>query len=162
MGVEQIIGVVGSEEKSSIAKGFGCDEVVITKEGVDLYQQIYDLTDGQGANAIYDGVGGDQVKNAITYLAPYGIYINFGDAAGKATNINLEQLSINSTYITKPILHLYKSNRYELVLAANELFSLLEKKTIRPKFNNYQLKQLPKVHHALENRKTTGSCVITL
>ena len=57
---------------------------------------------------------------------------------------------------------LYKSNRVELALSADEVFAGIEKGALRPKITTYEFKDVAKAHHDLESRATTGSIVLTL
>jgi NADPH:quinone reductase len=51
-----VIGSVSSEQKAQLAKENGAEFVVIyTKE--DLIKRVAEITDGQGVQGIYDGVG---------------------------------------------------------------------------------------------------------
>ncbi len=52
----RVIGTVGSDEKISLAKQNGCEDVInYSKE--DFAKKVMELTDGQGVTGVYDGVG---------------------------------------------------------------------------------------------------------
>lgn len=51
-----IIGTTSTPEKAQLAKAHGADHVIIyTKE--DTVQRVLELTNGEGVDAIFDGVG---------------------------------------------------------------------------------------------------------
>ena len=52
----KVIGTVGSDEKISLAKKNGCDEVInYSKE--DFSKKVMEITEGKGLPVVYDGVG---------------------------------------------------------------------------------------------------------
>ncbi len=55
---------------------------------------------------------------------------------------------------------LYKSNRVELTLSANEVLTAVEKSIIKPKITTYDFNNIVKAHMDLESRKTTGSLIL--
>ena len=57
---------------------------------------------------------------------------------------------------------LYKANRIELVLSANEVFAALTQGIIKPKITTYSFQDFAKAHQALENRTSTGSIVLKI
>src|SRR5262249_27259387 len=53
-----VIGTVSTEEKARVARQHGCDyPIVHTRE--DFVQQVRNITNGHGADVVYDGVGRD-------------------------------------------------------------------------------------------------------
>ena len=57
----KVIATGTSEEKLALTKEWGADHTVLThKNGdVEFRQEVKDLTEGKGADVIYDPVGGD-------------------------------------------------------------------------------------------------------
>ena len=53
-----VIGTTSSAEKAAIAKAHGADHVILYKTE-DVAARVMEITNGQGANAIFDGVGKD-------------------------------------------------------------------------------------------------------
>ena len=53
-----VIGTTSSAEKAAIAKAHGADHVILYKTE-DVPARVMEITGGQGANAIFDGVGKD-------------------------------------------------------------------------------------------------------
>lgn len=158
MGLE-IIGTVGSDAKVAIAKSFGCDHVINYKDK-DFLNEVGEITKGEGVGIVYDGIGKDTILKSIDCLWPMGMCVSYGQASGITPDINLNALLVNSLYITRPTLALYKSKRVELVLSANEVFKMVETGILKPNITTYQFDQIPQAHLDLEGRTTTGSLVI--
>lgn len=155
----EIIGTVGSDAKVPIAKSFGCDHV-INYTSQDFLAEVDKITKGDGVGVVYDGVGKDTIAKSLDCLWPMGMCVSYGESSGAAPNINLNALLLNSLYITRPTLALYKAKRIELILSANEIFAALEKGVLKPNITTYKFDQIPQVHLDLESRKTVGSLVI--
>jgi NADPH2:quinone reductase len=156
----QIIGTVGSDDKISIAKNLGCDQV-INYQKTDLVEQMAKLTNNEGVGAVYDGIGRDTLLKSIDCLWPMGICISYGESSGPIPPLDLNSLLPNSLYLTRPMLALYKSPRPELILAANEVFKLITDGVLNPNISTYKFADLPQVHQKMENRNSCGSQVLT-
>jgi NADPH:quinone reductase len=85
----RVIAAVSSPEKAEAAREAGADEVVIYPRGPfdkesskALSQQFKDVVGGQGADVIYDPVGGDYAEPALRAIAWEGRYLVVGFPAG--------------------------------------------------------------------------------
>ena len=86
-----VIAVCSSERKQQIAKEQGADHVI----GYDnLKDDIKALTNGKGADVVYDSVGGDAFKAASRFMAPDGRLLVIGFASGE-----IPQLPVNLTLV---------------------------------------------------------------
>ena len=84
----KVIAAASTQEKLNICKKFGADEVInYTDE--NLKDRIKELTDGKGANVIYDPVGGDFSELALRATAWKGRFLVIGFAAGDIPKIPL-------------------------------------------------------------------------
>ena len=157
----EVFGTVGSENKISVATKAGCDHVINYQKN-DFVVAISDLTKGKGVGVVYDSVGKDTIIKSLHCLWPMGMCVSYGESSGKLPLIDLNHLLFNSLYITKPTMYLYKSNKIELVLAANEVFARIKKGIIKPEITSFKFSQLRMAHKFLESRESTGSVVIDL
>jgi NADPH2:quinone reductase len=85
----RVIGAVSSEEKAAVVREAGADEVLVYPRGPfdkdgskALAQQFKDAVGGQGADLIYDPVGGDYAEPALRAIAWEGRYLVIGFPAG--------------------------------------------------------------------------------
>lgn len=159
IGVE-VIGTVGSEEKVGFAKSFGCDHVINYKATPNFVEEVSKLTNKEGVGLVYDSVGHDTLDKSLACLWPMGMCINFGESSGVCDKLDLNHLVTNSLYLTRPTMALYKANRIELVLSANEILLAVEQGIVKPKITEYAFKDVAKAHRDLEGRKTIGSIVL--
>jgi len=78
----KVIAVGGSDEKLAKVKAEGADELV-NYDSEDLSARIKELTGGQGADVVFDAVGGDYFDKMIRRLNWEGRYLVIGFAAGR-------------------------------------------------------------------------------
>lgn len=155
----EVIGTVGDDSKIAIAKKAGCDRVINYRTN-DFVKEVEKFTQGAGVGLVYDGVGKDTFIQSLACLWPMGMCINYGEASGPVAPFDINHLLMNSLYVTKPTLALYKANRVELALGAAELFTRLKKGILNPQITTHRFEDLPKVHEQMEKRLTTGSQVL--
>jgi NADPH2:quinone reductase len=156
-----IIGTAGSDEKCKLAKDAGCTHVINYKTE-DFVKRTKELTNGQGVDVVYDGVGKDTYPGSLDCLKPLGLWVSFGNASGAITNFDLLGLSAKgSLYATRPTLGTYVAKRADLLANANDLFDVVTKGVVKIAVNHtYALKDAAQAHRDLEARKTTGSIVL--
>jgi NADPH2:quinone reductase len=84
----RVIAAASTDEKLDLCKDYGADEVIrYTDE--DLKERVKELTDGKGADVVYDPVGGDFAEAALRATAWKGRYLVIGFAAGDIPRIPL-------------------------------------------------------------------------
>ncbi|HMC39133.1 MAG TPA: NADPH:quinone oxidoreductase family protein [Acidimicrobiales bacterium] len=84
----RVIAAASTEEKLDLCRKYGADEVVnYTTE--DLKLRVRELTDGQGADVVYDPVGGPYSEPALRSTAWDGRFLVVGFAAGDIPRIPL-------------------------------------------------------------------------
>jgi NADPH2:quinone reductase len=87
----RVIAAASSDDKLAICKAQGADEVVnYSKES--LKESVKKLTKGQGADVIYDPVGGDLAQDCFSCINWNGRYLVIGFAAGKIPEVALNRL----------------------------------------------------------------------
>ncbi|MCI4668617.1 MAG: NADPH:quinone oxidoreductase family protein [Bacteroidia bacterium] len=84
----RVIACASTSEKLELCKQFGADDV-INYEEEDLKKRIKELTDGKGADIIYDPVGGKYSEPALRACGWEGRYLVVGFAAGDIPSIPL-------------------------------------------------------------------------
>ncbi|MCH8073255.1 MAG: NADPH:quinone oxidoreductase family protein [Proteobacteria bacterium] len=77
----RVIAAASSAEKLEFAASAGADETVNYSE-VSLKDTVKQLTDGKGADVIYDPVGGEMADQALRATAWHGRYLVIGFASG--------------------------------------------------------------------------------
>ena len=89
----KVIAAASSAEKLEVAKAAGADELINYSE-TSLKDEVKRLTGGQGADVIYDPVGGDLFDAAIRSIAWNGRLLVVGFASGR-----IPELPVNLTLL---------------------------------------------------------------
>jgi len=158
LGIE-VIGTVGSDEKIEYARSIGCS-YVINYRTQDLVQEVGNITDYMGVGIAFDSVGKDTIKKSLDCLWAMGLCVSFGETSGRIDSFNIDDLTANSVYITRPKLGQYKALRTELISGSNEIFNAVKKGVVRPKITKYKFNDIGRAFEDIENRKVTGSLVL--
>lgn len=85
----RVIAACSSQEKLDLAQANGADDLINYKEQ-DLKTAIKELTDGKGADVVYDPVGGDAFDACTRAMARNGRLLVIGFASGR-----IPQLPVN-------------------------------------------------------------------
>lgn len=156
-----LIGTVGSDEKIKIAKENGA-KYVINYSREDFSKKVLEITNGKGADVIYDGVGEKTFEGSIACIKLRGMFITFGNSSGPIKSIDVKKhMAPKAIFITRPSVLPYTATREELELSAATVFSaLMENKFKINIFKKYKLSEAIKAHEELESRILTGPSVL--
>ena len=157
----KVIGTVGSDEKISVAKKNGCDEVInYSKE--DFAKKVMQLTDGKGLPVVYDGVGKSTFEKSLQCLKTRGMMVSFGNSSGALSPIDVtKMLQPKGLFFVRPSMGQYLHTSEELNEASKALFENVSSGKVKVQiFKKYKLDDIQQAHIDLEARKTTGPAVI--
>lgn len=161
IGVE-VIGTVGSEDKARLAREHGFAHVINYRED-NVVERVLEITGGAKLPVVYDGVGKDTFDMSLDCLAVRGLMVSFGNASGAPPALDLQVLANKgSLFITRPTMLYYTLAREELQQSSDDLFAKVLAGDIHVEINQrYALADIQQAHKDLQDRKTTGSTVIT-
>lgn len=159
-----VIGTVSTEDKARLAREHGCHHPVITKN-YDFAGKVKALTQGEGADIIYDGLGKEAFNENLEALAMCGHWVSYGQASGayggSPTEQLLAQLSAKSITLSRPVLFHYTAKREKLNSIAARTFDAVKQGIIKvPIHYRYPLSAAGQAHTDLEARRTTGSIIL--
>jgi NADPH2:quinone reductase len=155
-----VLATTSTEEKASLARSAGADEVAGYDDFVD---RVRALTDGEGVAAIYDGVGKTTFSNGLKALRPLGRMILYGAASGQPDPLDLTLLRDGgSLYVQRPVLGHYTRTPELLRERAAAVFGLIADGKLDVRIGHrYPLGEARQAHEDLEARRTTGKLVLT-
>jgi NADPH2:quinone reductase len=155
----RVIATTSTEEKAALAREAGADEVI----GYDGFaQRVLDLTSGEGAAAVYDGVGRATFLEGFKALRPFGRMILYGSASGQPEPLNTPMLApAGSLYVQRPTLATYTRTPELLRERAGQLFDLIAAGKLDVRIGaRYPLAEARRAQEDLEARRTTGKLVL--
>jgi NADPH2:quinone reductase len=155
-----VIATVSTDEKASLAKEAGADDVIIYSRE-DFLDSVMQITDNKGLEVVYDAVGATTFEKSIGCLKQRGIMVLYGQASGHVPPISPSILNPKSLFLTRPGLAAYTSTRDELLMRANDVLGWVQSKTLQLRIHNrYDLRDAAQAHHELEGRTTTGKLLL--
>lgn len=159
----RVIAAASTAEKLALCKKHGADEVIdYSRE--DLKERIRALTDGKGADVIYDPVGGDYAEPAIRAMGWKGRYLVVGFAAGEIPRIPLNLTLLKGSSLVGVFWGEFL--RREPKASQGELFELLmwfKEGKLKPHVSaTYPLAQAAHALNDVLQRKVTGKVVVTM
>ncbi len=168
MGAKVVAGV-SSPEKAAFARELGADDFVIYPKEIDkdgqkvLSNQIKAACGGDGANVVYDAVGGDYAEPAVRALAWGGRFLVVGFPAG------IPRLPLNLTLLKScEIVGVFwgaftMRNPKRHAEHVVELFSLYKEGKIRPRVTaHFPLADAGEALKLVESRSVRGKAVLTV
>jgi NADPH2:quinone reductase len=157
----RVIGTVSSEAKASVARAAGADEVIDYSTG-DFADTVRKMTDGRGADVVYDGVGKNTFDGSLASLRRRGLLALYGAASGPVPPVDLQVLNrYGSLFVTRPKLTDYTANREELLSRSAELFNWVGSGQLDVHVGGrYPLADAARAHADLEGRRTTGKLLL--
>lgn len=156
----RVIGTAGSDEKLSLVKREGAD-FTINYRTEDFVQKVREITDGKGADVIYDPVGGDVLDRSLKCIAWSGRLLVIGFASGTIPEIRANRILLKNISVVGLHWGAYAINEPERIPETfDSLFKLYEAGKINPVvYKSYPMEKLPEALAELGSRKTFGKAV---
>ena len=159
----RVIAAASSDKKLEFAVAAGADEAINYSE-VPLKDTVKELTDGKGADVIYDPVGGELADQALRATAWHGRYLVIGFASGDiptfpANIALLKEASIIGvwwgTWAAK--------NPKEQLKNVQELAALVTAGKLQPRITeSYALDDYKEAFKAITDRRALGKVVLRM
>lgn len=155
----RVITTVSSDEKEELSRAAGADEV-LRYDGFS--EVVRELTDGDGVDVVYDGVGKDTFDGSLSSLRTRGTLVLFGGASGQVPPLDLQRLnSGGSLFVTRPSLGHYLLNVKERRWRSAEVFNAAAQGKLSARIGaRFPLAEASAAHTALEGRLTTGKVIL--
>jgi NADPH:quinone reductase len=146
-------------EKTNLAKDAGADHVT----GYDRFRAVVgEVTGGQGAHVVYDGVGQATFDDSLAALRPRGTLVIYGAASGQVPPFDIQRLnSGGSLFVTRPTLAHYSADVEELRWRAGEVFDWIAQGELDVRVGGrYPLADAARAQQDLAARRTTGKLLL--
>ena len=153
----RVIATVSTEEKAALARSAGAHDIIFYEQQ-DFAAEVKRLTDGCGADVVYDAVGRATFEKSLASLRPRGLLVIYGAASGPAPAVEPSQLALGgSLFLTRPNLAHYTLTRQELDGRAGDVYAAIQQGKLHLHLERrYPLADAAHAHQELEFRRTTG------
>lgn len=158
----RVIGTVSTPEKEQLARQAGAAEVIRYTETDDVAAEVRRLTNGQGVDAVYDGVGASTFDASLASLRLRGTLALYGAASGPVPPVDPQRLNTaGSVFLTRPSLAHHTATREELTWRAGEVFDAVRDGSLRITIGGtYPRAEASRAHEDLQARRTTGKLLL--
>jgi len=159
----RVIAAAGSEDKLAIARQKGA-EFTLNYKQEDLRSRIKEITDGDGANVVYDPVGGEIFRQSFRAMAPEGRMLVIGFASGDIPQVPANHLLVKNIELIGFYWGAYKQFKPEVLRdSTQKLFDWYKQGKITPHISaTFPLEKTVDAIRALRNRTSSGKVVVTM
>ena len=157
----RVIAAASSADKLAVAKAAGADELINYSEA-SLKDEIKRITDGNGADVIYDPVGGDLFDQAIRAIAWNGRLLVVGFASGRIPELPVNLALLKGAAVVGVFGGSF-AQRQPQDNAANfqQLFTWYGEGKLKPLVSQvYPLEQAAQAINDLGQRRAVGKIVV--
>ena len=159
----RVIAAASSSEKLAAASAAGADELINYSDG-ELKDKVKALTDGKGADVIYDPVGGALFDQCMRCINWYGRVLVIGFAAGDIPKLPINLVLLKSCQVVGVFYGAWSARRAEEATENfQELLHLFELGKLNPLVGNiFPLEQYADALRCLSERRAIGKVVVNI
>ena len=157
----QVVTAASTEAKRDLSRAAGAAASV---DYTELRDAVADATGGEGAHAVFDGVGKDTFEDSLAALRVRGMLVLFGGASGQVPPFDLQRLNAGGAlFVTRPSLMHYTRTAEETRWRGEELFGAWADGRLDVRIGaRVPLGEAGRADASLESRATTGKVLVTL
>jgi NADPH2:quinone reductase len=159
----RVLAAASTSEKLAAAAAAGADELIDYGTG-ELKDIVKKLTDGRGADVIYDPVGGALFDQCMRCINWYGRILVIGFAAGDIPKVPTNLILLKSCQLVGVFFGSWSARFHdEAAVNFKEILSLYEHGKINPLVGReYPLAEYASAIRCLSERRAIGKVVVTL
>jgi NADPH2:quinone reductase len=157
----RVLATAGSPAKLEVVRQSGAD-VLIDYRREEWIERVKAETGGEGADVIYDPVGGDVFDGSTRCIAFEGRLLTIGFADGRIPSVAVNRILLKNISIVGVHWGLYQRRGSPLVERwMDALFALYEKRAVRPViYRTWPLREAAAALAAIAGRESYGKVVL--
>jgi NADPH2:quinone reductase len=158
----RVIAAASTDEKLAVAKAAGADELINYADG-ELKDKVKALTDGKGADVIYDPVGGDLFDQCMRSINWNGRVLVVGFTGGHIPKVPINLILLKGCQVVGVFYGSFSAREPALNQQNfEEILDLFKAGKINPLVGaEYPLAQYADALRCLSERRATGKVVVT-
>lgn len=158
-----VIATARSAERLAVTTEHGADHTIDTLDG-NIRKQVLEITDGRGADVIFDPIGGDVFDESLRCAAWGGRLLVIGFAGGRIPQIPANILLVKNLAVLGLYWGAYRRRAPELLAAEfAQLFDWYGRGQIKPHVaHSADLAHAAKALALLRSRQAVGKIVLTV
>jgi len=152
-----VVGTTSTEEKAAAARAAGADAVIVYGRDYAFLDELISLTEGNGVNLAFDGVGAATLISTIKGLALGGTVVVIGQSSGPAPAIEPSLLTPRAARLAGGSIFTFNRTSSELQRRAAIVIGAISEGWLRvDDGRSYPLDHVAEAHRAIEGRVTRG------
>jgi NADPH2:quinone reductase len=158
-----VIAAASTWDKLNLASEYGADHL-INYSDTSLKDSILEITEGRGADVIYDPVGGELFKQCLRAVAWCGRILVIGFASGKISTVPANLPLLKGSSIIGVFWGRFTEQEPKINAEnTTKLFQFLQKGKLKPHISKiYPLEQSTMALEILEKRRVKGKVIIKI
>ena len=158
----KVIATAGSEDKRALARAHGADHVIDYRAG-RFKDIVKTLTDGRGADVVFDPVGGQVLAQSLRCIAWEGRLLVIGFAAGDIPQVPAGLVLVKNISLVGVFWGAYRMHEPAVITQSlQRLFAWFEEGALRPVISEtLPLEGAAQAMQRLLNREARGKIVLT-
>jgi NADPH2:quinone reductase len=158
-----VIATAGSDEKLELAATYGAEHLINYREE-DFVARVKEITDGRGADVVYDPVGGNIFERSLRCTAWEGRILVIGFASGQIPTAPCNYLLVKNISVVGVHWGAYaERDPATLASSLSTLFGWHADGALRPHVSQtVPLERAGEGLQALADRRATGKVVVTM
>lgn len=160
----KVIATASDDHKVGIAMAHGAHHGINSRELPEFRDEVRALTDGRGADVVYDPIGGEIFRQSLRCIAWEGRILLIGFASGDVPQIPANHMLVKNCSAIGVYWGAYLQKDPEVLVASiRELFEWYDEGALRPHVSiTFPLEEAVEAIRALAERRTTGKVVLTV
>ncbi|GLB43603.1 putative zinc-binding dehydrogenase [Lyophyllum shimeji] len=157
-----VIGTTSTPGKAELAKRHGADHVILYPLE-DTVKRVLEITNGEGVDAVFDGVGKDTFDNNFKLIKRKGTIVSVGNASGPVEPFSPLRLVEKNVKLLRPTMTNYTYTPEEAYYYGKKVFELIGDGTLKINiFKEYPFTAdgVRQAQIDLVEGKTTGKLVV--
>ncbi|MCP2341970.1 zinc-dependent alcohol dehydrogenase family protein [Actinomadura rupiterrae] len=151
----------GEAKKDALLK-LGAEHVIVT-ETEDVVERVRELTDGRGAQFVFDGVAGPGVLELAKVIAPDGMLLEYGMLSGEPTPYPGFTLGMPALNMRTYTMHETSRDPERMRRAVAYVTSGLRSGAFRPVVDRtFDLEDVVEAHRYMASNQQIGKIVLTV
>jgi len=159
-----VIGTTSTSEKAELVKKNGAHHVILYRSE-NTVQRVLDLTNNEGVDAIFDGVGKDTFEPDLRMIKRKGTIVSYGNASGPVEDVRLSQLTQKNVKVLRPTVANYLVTPEEGLHYSTVLFNIVKQGVLKANIHKeypFTAEGVQQAHNDLTAGSTTGKLLIKL
>lgn len=159
----RVITTVSSEQKADFVKTLGADETIIYTQN-SFVDAVNKLTDGKGADLVFDTVGATVFKESIAITAHFGRLVTLLDPGELSlAEARMRNLLIGFELMLTPMLRNLTTARDKHIDILKQCAEYADKGLLKPHISQqFSLQEAAEAHKLIETGHTTGKIVLNM